>query len=207
MPKGRNPKRDMAHRLWLESKKKRTFVDIAKELDISASLIRKWKCEDDWEHSTLRKIGEETVIIVKNRKGGQKGNQNAVGAGAPKGSKNALKTGEFESIFFDTLESDEFDMISSVTLDKKAVILHEIQLLTVRERRMLKRLDMYKARANQAAEVRTSFVIGNAGQTVKTKPIAELILSTEESLTRIQSQKRQYLELLHKIDKAELEVF
>lgn len=207
MPKERNPKRDIAHRLWLESKKKRKLKDIAAELEISPTLIAKWKCVDDWEHTALRKIGDETIIFITNKKGGQPGNKNAVGCGAPQSNKNSIKTGEFETIFFDTLEDDEINMIDRVTLDKKAVILHELQLLTVRERRVLKRLESYKARANQTAEVRTSFVIGKVGQTVKTKPIAELILSTEESLTRIQSQKRQYIELLHKIDKAELEVF
>ena len=208
MPRARNPKRDEALKLWLESKKERTLVDIARELGIADSLVRKWKCEDHWEQARLRKIGGETVVIVTNKKGAPKGNKNAVGAGAPKGNDNALKTGEFERLFFDSLDNDEQQLIRNVTLDKKNAILHELQLLTVRERRMLKLLELYKGRVNQTAEIRTSIQLSDEiTQTVKAKPIAEYILNIEDGLTRIQSQKRQYLDLLYKIDKSELEVF
>lgn len=56
----------------------------------------------------------------------------------------AVKTGEFETLFFDCLEPDEQKLIQTVQPDKEQLLLQEIQLLTVRERRMLKRIESLK---------------------------------------------------------------
>ncbi len=48
MPRKRSPKRDLAHRLWLDSGKTKKLKDIAAELGVSESQIRKWKNQDEW---------------------------------------------------------------------------------------------------------------------------------------------------------------
>jgi uncharacterized protein YjcR len=51
-------------------------------------------------------------------KGDQPGNKNAVGndGRAPGKNKNAVKTGEFETLFFDALEDDEKQLINMIQL-------------------------------------------------------------------------------------------
>lgn len=53
MPRARSPERDKAKQLWMESNKQRHLKDIAKELEVSESLVRKWKNQDQWDIVTL----------------------------------------------------------------------------------------------------------------------------------------------------------
>ena len=48
MPRQRSPKRDLAYQLWLDSKKKKKLKEIAEELEVSESQIRRWKNLDKW---------------------------------------------------------------------------------------------------------------------------------------------------------------
>lgn len=48
MPRARSPKRDEAYRLWIDSGKKKKLKDIASDLGVSESQIRKWKKQDNW---------------------------------------------------------------------------------------------------------------------------------------------------------------
>lgn len=54
MARQRNPNRDKAYKLWLQSKE-RSLVDIAKELGERPSTIRKWKSQDNWERSDSKR--------------------------------------------------------------------------------------------------------------------------------------------------------
>ncbi len=94
MPRQRSPKRDLAYRLWLESDKKRKLKDIAAELEVSESQVRKWKNQDNWKGNVTNKAKGN----VTKRKGGQPGNKNAVGGAggaAPINNNNAEKFGFF----------------------------------------------------------------------------------------------------------------
>ena len=84
----------MAYRLWLESDKKRKLKDIAAELEVSESQVRKWKNQDNWKGNVTNKAKGN----VTKRKGGQPGNKNAVGGAggaAPINNNNAEKFGFF----------------------------------------------------------------------------------------------------------------
>ena len=52
----------------------------------------------------------------------------------PPGNKNAVTTGEFETLLFDCLEPEEKQLAAAVPNDKEQLLFQEIQLLTVRER-------------------------------------------------------------------------
>lgn len=60
MPRVRSEKRDKAYRLWLDSGKKKKLKDIAKELDVSESQIRKWKNQDNWNGNVTIPKGNVT---------------------------------------------------------------------------------------------------------------------------------------------------
>jgi len=49
MPRPRSPNRDKAKELWRQSEGTTPLKDIAANLDVSESLVRKWKNQDKWE--------------------------------------------------------------------------------------------------------------------------------------------------------------
>ena len=113
------------------------LVEIASQLNLPEGTVRSWKNRYKWDCN----VAKEKRNVAKRKKGGQPGNQNATG---PPENKNAVKTGEFEALFFDCLDPEEKRLTEMVTPDKEQLLLQEIQLLTVRERRMLKRIEMLK---------------------------------------------------------------
>ncbi|WP_186440539.1 phage terminase small subunit-related protein, partial [Bacillus licheniformis] len=54
MARPRDPRRDEAFRLWKESSGTKKLKDIADELGVSSSTVRKWKATDKWEEKFKR---------------------------------------------------------------------------------------------------------------------------------------------------------
>lgn len=183
MARPRSPNRDKAYQLWLESGKTRQLKEIAAELGVSEEQVRKWKNKDKWDKVTL----PNSKGNVTKQKGGQPGNKNAVGHGGtgPPGNKNAVTTGEFETLLFDCLDEDEKELVSMIPEDKKQLLLQEIKLLTVRERRMLKRIE----------SLTDGFLAVNGH-------------NIEDALTRVQTRKQAAIDSLHRygVDDAKLEL-
>ena len=160
MARERSPSRDLAFELWKNSNGKLALKEIANQLNVSDSQIRKWKNVDDWEG----KLNSNVTIANGNvtnenkgnvtKKGAPKGNKNAIGHGAPKGNKNAvgnnggaplrnvnaLKTGEYETIWLDCLSPEEQDLYEQIDTDELVQIEQTIRLLTIMERRKLVRI-------------------------------------------------------------------
>lgn len=94
MVRPRNPNRDKAKQLWIESGKSLALVDIAAKLGCSPSQVRKWKSQDRWDDEV-----KGSAPIEKERYQTMKSNGNAVGnkgnknASPPKRNNNALKHG------------------------------------------------------------------------------------------------------------------
>lgn len=194
------------------------LIEIANTLRVSEGTVRSWKSRYKWNNATLQKPKRN---VAKSR-GGQRGNQNAAGnrgGAAPQGNKNALKTGEFETLFFDTLKEDEKRLIGLVRLDKKALLLQEIQLLTVRERRMLKRIEDIRLSVEKLEDgsqligfTVTKRKIGlEKGKDTDLKEYEGKLgqmQAIEDALTRVQARKQQAIDALHRygIDDAKLEI-
>lgn len=225
MARARDPNRNKAFEIYKKHGGKIDLVEIASQLNISPGTIRGWKSKDSWDiqlNGTLRKNTERS----KRRKGGQPGNKNAEGHGGngPPGNKNAVKTGEFETLFFDTLDSDERQLIQMVQPDKEQLLLQEIQLLTVRERRMLKRIDQLRTLERQdstsdsdsetvppgmsVTEFSSGIEKGKLTELRKYEGILGQIQSIEDALTRVQARRQKAIETLHKFgyDDAKLEL-
>lgn len=92
MARKKNPLRDEACRIWIESNKSKPLKDIAEELGVSASTVRKWKSEDKWDTETKRSAPNKTERYESMR-----GNKNAQGnkGGAPPTNRNAVSHGLF----------------------------------------------------------------------------------------------------------------
>lgn len=155
-----------AEQIWLESGGVMKLKDIAAQLGVSDTQVRKWKSQDDWEaklngnvtdlNGNVTEKGKGNVTQRERKKrGAQPGNQNALNncGGAPKGNqyargkgegkrgnKNALKTGEYETILFEDMSEEEQQYFTSISTDPIVQIDLRIRKLTIREERMERHL-------------------------------------------------------------------
>lgn len=220
MARAPDERQEQARELFLKSMK---LIDISKVLGVPVGTIRSWKNRYNWDKKSNATLQKKKRNVAKT-KGGQSGNKNAAGHGAPEQNKNAVTTGEFETLFFDCLDSDERRLAEAVSLDKEQLLLQEIQLLTVRERRMLKRIENLR-QAEGVSETAGKYAIAvPPGMTVtgykagiekgkitdlgEYKGILGQIQSIEDALTRVQARKQAAIDSLHRygVDDAKLEI-
>lgn len=214
MPRARSPNRDKAYELWIESGKKRLLKDIAKELEVSETQVRKWKNQDQWEgktsKGTLPKEKDKKKSNVTNKKGAPKGNQNAKGHGAPKGNQNNYKHGLYQNIYWDTLDDDELEMIDSMHYDEERLLEEQIALLSVRERRLLKSIAEHKQPANKLSidsvqkrkmDVRKDGEEQYSEEEVTTQTVSsfQIIQKLEAELTKVQGRKTKCIDSLTRL--------
>lgn len=106
MPKARSPDREKAFAIYRQHGGKIELVDIATQLNLSAGTVRGWKNKDAWD-TKLNGTFQSDTERSKRAKGGQPGNDNAVGHGAPEGNLNAIKHGAYQNIYTEFLPDDE----------------------------------------------------------------------------------------------------
>ena len=195
---------EQAKKLFLSGKK---LVEIARLLGVPEGTVRSWKNRYQWDCNVANKKRN-----VAKRRGGQPGNRNAAGSrggAAPLKNKNAVTTGEFETLFFDCLNDEEKRLVDLMPNDKHTLLFQEIQLLTVRERRMLKRIEDIKESVaylenGEPAEGMTLVSRKSGIEKDKGTDLKEYqgklgqIQSIEEALTRVQARKQRAIESLHK---------
>ncbi|MFB8464416.1 phage terminase small subunit [Enterococcus hirae] len=224
MARKRDPRRDEAKKIWLESNGEKQLKEIASELNVSDSQIRKWKSIDKWS-AELKGNVTNAKGNVTNQGGAPFGNQNAKGnkgnsrASPPVGNKNALKTGEYEIIFFDTLSDEEKDIYSNLNNDPSFVLSEEIRLLKIRQLRMMKRIQQAEAglneeeieRLQQLRKIKTPIekdgrkleikreVMQDVQVSRKTHRKIDDILSIEDSLTRISNQLAKAIKQMNEL--------
>lgn len=207
MARARNPQREDALRIYLDSGGAITPTEIAERLGLPASRIRKWKSEDKWERHKKERSdsGKRNAPKSERRRGGQPGNKNAVGHGAPLGNQNAVTTGEYSAIWMYALSDDERCLCDRVDTDPLALIDETIQLLSIRELRMLKRLEELRNQKelaeNEDAIVFTKKAPRGALVARKryTKLLIDKIILVEEALTRVQEKKLRAIETKQKL--------
>jgi len=224
MARKRDPRRDEAKKIWLESNGEKQLKEIASELNVSDSQVRKWKSQDKWS-AELKSNVTNGKSNVTNQGGAPLGNQNAKGnkgnsrASPPMGNKNALKTGEYETIFFETLSDEEKDIYSSLNDDPSFVLSEEIRLLKIRQFRMMKRIQQAEAglndeeveRLQQLRKIKTPIekngkkleikheVMKDVQISRKTHRKIDDILSIEDSLTRISNQLAKAIKQMNEL--------
>ena len=214
MARAPDPKAAQAKEMFLAGKK---LIEIAETLDVPEGTVRCWKNRYGWGNAALQK---DKCNVAKKR-GGQPGNKNAVGheGTGPPGNKNAVTTGEFETLLFDCLEPEERSLADAVPADKEQLLLQEIRLLTVREYRMLRRIEDLRRTeeyydSGEPAEGMTMVSRKSGIEKGKTTDLKEFqgklgqIQAIEDALTRVQARKQRAIEALHKFgfDDARLEI-
>lgn len=210
MARAPDARAEQAEKLFLEGKK---LIEISELLEIPEGTIRSWKKRYGWGSATLQK----KKCNVAKKRGGQPKNKNAVGnkGGAPpEGNKNAVTTGEFETLFFDTLNSSEKQLLDLVEPDKEKLLLQEIKLLTIREHRMLQRIESLRITGEMTAmegegenkvpsgmstvKYTTGIEKGKPTQLREYEGILGQIQAVEDALTRVQARRQRAIESLHK---------
>ena len=220
MPRPRDPNRDRAFELYAKSAGAIDLVEIASQLNLPPGTIRGWKSKDGWDVK-LNGAFQTNRERSKRNKGGQPGNKNAVGHGGtgPPGNKNAVTTGEFEALLFDCLEPEERKLADAVPADKEQLLIQEIRLLTVREHRMLRRIENLRKAEEyyDNGELAAGMTMVSRKSGIEKDHITDLkefqgklgqIQSIEDALTRVQGRKQRAIEALHKFgfDDARLEI-
>ncbi|WP_103021473.1 hypothetical protein [Salinibacter altiplanensis] len=129
------------------------------------------------------------------------------GAGAPEGNKNAVTTGEHESIFYDTLGEKEQELWHAVDADQLAQLDEQIRLINIRERRMLKRIQRIKRQElTLTARETEEGAAPSAGASVQVDTEREQHTATieriqriEKALTRVQAEHRKLIREKYRI--------
>jgi uncharacterized protein YjcR len=143
------------------------------------------------------------------------------GGGAPERNTNAVKTGEYQSIWMDALTPEQAEVLERISLDPLQQADEEIRLITLREREMLLRIrdlndgltDKQRRILQKRATIKDPIQVhdektGGTKTVVLTREelvTAEIeeteyraiedILAVEEALTRVQDKKLKAIQL------------
>lgn len=227
------------------------LVDIAKQIGVPANTIRKWKSQDNWEETLEEELkknapkSKESAPISKRNapksKGAQPGNKNAVGnkggPGAKPGNKNAVgnkggaaplrngnavKTGEYRSLWQDALDEEERQLLQIEEIDPIQELIDAIQLYTYREMFIMKRIKalregltpvqrrIVKERTPVKRQIQVEDLPSGEYKTMTVKEFEMVeqsieetegdriaaVLAHEDALTRIQDKKLKAVEKL-----------
>lgn len=180
------------------------YKDIFKKYNITLpdlkKIIRKYNLTRD--KSQVLKGNKN----AKNNKGGQ----------PPMGNKNAVTTGEYESIFQDVLTDEEKDIFKKIKVENTDSLLlneyiEEYKLLTIREFRMMRRimtLEKSKTDMTIGSIKKKKNSQGNIETTTEAEATLDKIQRIEDGLTRVTEAKRKSRENMIKLgfSKRELEL-
>ena len=190
---------EQAKAMYLKGMK---LVEIASQLNLPEGTVRRWKSTHKWDSERSDKNNERSD---KKSRGGQPGNKNATG---PPGNKNAVTTGEFETLLFDCLEPEGKQLAAAVPNDKEQLLFQEIQLLTVRERRMLKRIENLRQADFTTVKKKKGTEKDKWTDLDEKHATLGQIQNIEDALTRVQARKQAAIDSLHRfgVDDARLQI-
>ena len=121
-------------------KKGMKYKEIAKKYGVSESTVKSWASRY-WKNGKGRNQTKKRSQPSANKKlqphGAPKGNQNACGNGAPHGNDNAVKHGGYSAVYWDTLSDEERALIEDMPQDEETLLIDQIKMYSVRERRLL----------------------------------------------------------------------
>lgn len=216
--KTKSPEREKARKLYLKSDKKAKNKEIAEKLGVSASLVAKWKSQDKWDSEDLpkEKVKSKGKNKSKGKPGAPFGNHNAFAnrGGPPLGSVNALKHGGYSQVYWDTIDEAERAMIQDMPEDEETMLLDQIKLFSVRERRIMQAIEKVKGKDEQLTNTTVKTEVrmdndNNESEDESSKPYT-LVTSTEnkhnvvarleDELTRVQRAKSQAIATLSKLN-------
>lgn len=67
MPRQRSPNRDKAKAMYIDSKGKMLLKDIAAQLDVKDTQVRKWKSQDKWDEELKGNVTNRKRNVTKKK--------------------------------------------------------------------------------------------------------------------------------------------
>ena len=212
-----------------EYKKGAKPKELSEKYGVSINTVKSWISR--YKSKNAPPSGGAPDAPAPRKVGAPPGNTNAIGncGGAPVGNTNALKHGGYSKIFWDTLDEEEKQMLDELDYDGENLLIDEISLLSVRERRIMKSIQKHKeAKGGQAVvgivrseekrefaneeekriyEDRVADEVDSGKRlpgrsyrlTTTTEATYDIIHRLEEALTRCQAQKQKCIESLNKL--------
>lgn len=228
MARARSPSSIEAERLYQDGMK---LVDIAKKIGVPDSTVRRWKSTQKWDESegeqSKKKETERSDKKKPNArkpKGAPRGNKNAAGhaPSTPKRNKNAETHGSYSKVYWDTLDDEELGMIESMGDSEEEHLLMQLQMFSLRERRLMQRIKHYRelevenhglsvkaASKTKKVEDVTDFDGESVGagkykkvtetSVTHTEAVMSSIMTLEAELTKVQRAKTKAIEALSRL--------
>lgn len=209
MARARNPYRDKAFELFKEHNGNITNREIANILNVPERTISVWKIRDSWNEkvncSTSKKecsTSKKECSTTKKKRGGQPGNKNAVGHGAPKENKNTEKHGFFSkylpeetmNIIQEIQEKDPLDILWDNIQIQYAAIIRAQRIMHVTSKdemiKELKKKKGYQSETVASSEVEYEFQFAWDRQ-------ATFLQAQSRAMAELRNMIKQYDELLN----------
>ena len=228
MARARSSSSIEAERLYQDGMK---LVDIAKKIGVPDSTVRRWKSTQKWDgNKSEQSKKKETERSDKKKanarkpKGAPRGNKNAAGhaPSTPKRNKNAETHGSYSKVYWDTLDDEELGMIESMGDSEEEHLLMQLQMFSIRERRLMQRIKHYRelevenhglsvkaASKTKKVEDVTDFDGESVGagkykkvtetSVTHTEAVMSSIMTLEAELTKVQRAKTKAIEALSRL--------
>lgn len=204
MAKTRSPSnKELGFEIYKENNGNIQLKDIAAALGVKEGTVRSWKNRDNWDatlHPNKRNVAKNKKQNRTTKTKDSRLKKDSYPQLARPGNKNAVRTGEYEKIMFDTLDETEVQLINSIEENKKDLLIKEIQLLTVRERRMLKRIENLKKEQLTLVSHTIGEEKGQDTDVQEFEGTLGQIQNIEEALSRVQDKKLKAIDSLHKFE-------
>lgn len=191
MPRKRSPNRDKAYEIYKDRGGNITNREIANLLGEDEKVVAVWKSRDKWND-----VQQSKKSCTTNKKGGQPGNKNASGHGAPKKNSNAEKHGLFRKY----LPEEAFSIIQEMPEDPLDVLWDQIQIAyaaIIRAQQIMYVRDQ-EDKTIEKIEERPGNVIGEKWEVQQAwDKQANFLKSQARAQGELRSMVKQYNELLH----------
>lgn len=200
---------------------------LSEKTGISINTIKSWIKRDKARKASAGKDAPQPKkgASSNKKKGAPVGNKNARGnrgGAAPLRNHNAEKHGAYSKVYWDTLDDEEFTLIDSMDDDAEWHLITQLQMFSVRERRLMQRIQQYKEvdEKNHGLAVKSvskkkvvEDVVNSEGEPIgdgefkkssettvtNTEAVINSIMALESELTKVQRAKTKAIESLSKI--------
>lgn len=197
---------------------------LSEKTGISINTIKSWIKRDKGKKVEEKKEAPQKKKGAprSGKKGAPLGNHNARGnrgGAAPVGNKNAEKHGAYSRVYWDSIDAEEMEMIEGVGEDAEEELIQQIQLFSIRERRLMIRIKRYREMENENHGMAISSIskvrnvenlLDSEGKrlnidkvsehtTTHTAAVMTSIMTLESELTKVQRAKTKAIESLAKL--------
>lgn len=186
---------EQAKAMYLKGMK---LVEIASQLNVSEGTVRSWKNRYNFGEKSNATLRKNNRNVAKKKHGGQPGNKNAVGHGAPKRNKNAEKFGFFSKYLpeetvsiIQEMPADPLDVLWDQIQIAYAAIIRAQQIMYVRDRDDLTTTQIQDKNGDSVTEERWEVQQAWDKQ-------ASFLKAQARAQSELRSMIKQYDELLHK---------